>query len=157
MLHSEYLLPLTSWQPETLGVLSHIYMQLLHYVLRETGLIWVHCSLRFFAKIARFLDLCQLVWSISLATIIRLSPNLVRRSAQYKCISMQNINLICREMNTQWLVLQPSKSGALGKSIKQPKQNPEVLMTVPRTAPRRRHSRVQRPVVVVERNILSVF
>lgn len=25
-------------------------------------------------------------------------------------------------------MLQPSKSGALGKSVKQPKQNPEVLM-----------------------------
>ena len=37
-------------------------------------------------------------------------------------------------MNTQWLVLQPSKSSALGKSIKQPKQNPEVLMSEIRPA-----------------------
>ena len=27
-------------------------------------------------------------------------------------------------------MLQPSKSGALGKSVKQPKQNPEVLMCI---------------------------
>ena len=130
MLHSEYLPPLTSWQPETLGVLSHIYTQLPYYVLRETGLIWVHCSLRFFAKTARFPYLCQLAWSISPATVIRLSPNFVRRSAHYWYISVQNISLICGGISTQLLVLQPSKSGALGKSIKQPKQIPEVLMQI---------------------------
>ena len=31
-------------------------------------------------------------------------------------------------MSTQQLALEPSKSGAVGKSFKQPKQNPEVLM-----------------------------
>ena len=41
---------------------------------------------------------------------------------------MQNINTICGKMSTQQLVLQFLKSSALGKSIKQPKQNPEVLM-----------------------------
>ena len=33
-------------------------------------------------------------------------------------------------MSTQQLALEPSKSGAVGKSFKQPKQNPEVLMHV---------------------------
>ena len=91
----------------------------------------MHHSLHFFAKTARFLYLCQLVWSISPATVIWPSPNFVHCSAHHWYISVQNISLVCGEMSTQLLVLQPSKSSALGKSIKQPKQNPEVLTLLP--------------------------
>ena len=42
MLHSEYLPPLTLWQPETLGVLSHIYTYIRKNTFCIYAIIWYY-------------------------------------------------------------------------------------------------------------------